>query len=975
MTSAQERKIKQTGCDARFDNLTRQLYATDASIYQIEPLGVAFPKDAQQAGAVIRAAADSGVSVTPRGAGTSLVGNAIGEGLIVEFSRYNRQITDLDFEKRCVRVGAGVVVDQLNDFLRPRGFCFGPDVATSSRATLGGMIANNSSGARCPVYGTTADHVLSLQTVMADGRIEKIGPMHESLAAERARIENLIRARRAEMDERWPPGLIKRWPGYGIERFLRAPNDLTNIFAGSEGTLAAIFSAELKISPLPNEEGLGLIFFSSVDEAMQATVELLDLKPAAIEHIDRPLLDQTKGQLHFQAARDLLELDTQPCESILIVEFYDDVAERLSILQSRKIGLRTKTFTESAQMNLVWSVRKSGLSLLTGCTGPAKPVAFIEDAAVRPAQLPEYVRGLRSIMKPLGLEASYYGHAASGLLHVRPVLDLHCATDLKKFRQVADETSALVRQFKGSLSAEHGVGIARTEYMQEQLGDELLGVMREIKRMFDPKNIFNPGKIFAEGSEPAGHRHRIDNYLRENFTRPLELPFEPVLAYAFKDRSFIGNLEQCNGCGGCLKSTGIMCPTFMATHEEVMSTRGRANIIRAALELRVTGDDPLRSAELDAALSNCLSCKGCTPECPSNVNLALLKAELMHARYRRDGLPLRERAFSNVDLLGKIGCVVPSLANWFLDSKPVRIAMEKALGLSARRSLPHYTDGRFDKWFARHCRASVSDAPAFGRNALQKRGRVILWDDTFVRYHEPHIGIAAVKVLQALGFEVSLAKNRRCCGRPAFSQGNLDTAAKLGKHNVNLLSSLNDSSTPILFLEPSCWSMFVEDYRELKIENAEKIAARCFLFEKFVDDLLTRAPQALRFQNSTALSRQVSAERGKQEDQHVNVAIHPHCHAKSILDPAFMKRLVERLPGHHATLLNTACCGMAGAFGALAEKYDLSVQVAQDLIDKLENQGRETEIIASGTSCRHQISDLMNIRPKHMAEVLAEALL
>src|SRR5207248_2438378 len=367
MTSAQERKIRQTGCDVRFDNLTRQLYATDASIYQIEPIGVAFPKDARQASAVIRAAADAGVSVTPRGAGTSLVGNAIGEGLIVEFSRYNRQITDLD-------------------------------------------------------------------------------------------LENLIQARRTEMAERWPPGLIKRWPGYGIERFLNAPNDLTNIFAGSEGTLAAIFSAELKISPLPAGKGLGLIFFSSVDEAMQATVELLDLKPAAIEHIDRPLFDQTKGQLHFQAARDLLEVDTEPCESILIVEFYDDVAERLSTLQSRRIGLRTKILTEPAQMNLVWSVRKSGLSLLTGGIGGAKPVAFIEDAAVRPAQLPEYVRGLQSIMRPLGLEASYYGHAASGLLHVRPVLDLHSPTDLKKFRQVADQTSALVRQFKGSLSAEHGVG-------------------------------------------------------------------------------------------------------------------------------------------------------------------------------------------------------------------------------------------------------------------------------------------------------------------------------------------------------------------------------------------------------------------------------------------------------------------------------------------------------------------------------------
>src|SRR5215467_3597370 len=698
MTSAQERKIKQTGCDVRFDNLTRQLYSTDASIYQIQPVGAAFPKTAEQASLVIHATADAGVSVTPRGAGTSLVGNAIGEGLIVEFSRYNHQITDLDLEKRSVRVGAGVVLDQLNDFLRPHGFCFGPDVATSARATLGGMIANNSSGARCPFYGTTADHVLSLEIVMADGRVEKIGPMHQSLRAERRKIENLIRGASAEMAERWPPGLIKRWPGYGIERFLRTPSDLTNILAGSEGTLAAIFSAELKISPLPREKGLGLIFYASVEEAMQATVELLDLKPAAIEHIDRPLLDQTKGQLQFQAARDLLELDAKPCESILIAEFYDEVAERLSILQSRKISVRTKIVTDPAQMNMVWSVRKSGLSLLTGCIGPAKPVAFIEDAAVRPAQLPDYVRGLQSIMKSRGLTASYYGHAASGLLHVRPVLDMHRAADLKKFRQVADETSALVRQFKGSLSAEHGVGIARTEYMRDQLGNQLLEVMREIKRAFDPKNVFNPGKIFEVGTDRRAVRHHIDNHLRENFTRPLELPFQPVLAFAFKDRSFTGNLEQCNGCGGCLKQNGVMCPTFIATHDEVMSTRGRANIIRAALELQTNGHDPLQSAELDAALSNCLFCKGCTPECPSNVNLALLKAEMLHARWRRDGLPLRERILSSVDLLGKLGCLMPMLMNRFLDSKPVRIAMEKTIGISQRRSLPHYANERFDKW-------------------------------------------------------------------------------------------------------------------------------------------------------------------------------------------------------------------------------------------------------------------------------------
>jgi Fe-S oxidoreductase len=333
------------------------------------------------------------------------------------------------------------------------------------------------------------------------------------------------------------------------------------------------------------------------------------------------------------------------------------------------------------------------------------------------------------------------------------------------------------------------------------------------------------------------------------------------------------------------------------------------------------------------------------------VNLALLKAELMHARWQRDGLPLHERILSNVDLLGKIGCAMPSFANAILDFQPVRVAMEKTIGISARRSLPHYTSERFDKWFEKHCRAPVSDA-------LQKRGKVILWDDTFVRYHEPHIGIAAVKVLEAFGFEVALVRNRRCCGRPAFSVGDLDAAAKLGTDNISRLATLNaQPSTPILFLEPSCWSMFVEDYRELKIEGADRTAKRSFLFEKFVDDLLAQETDALRF-----------------DERPGTIAIHPHCHAKSILNPAFMKRLAERLPGRKATVLDSACCGMAGAFGALAEKYDLSIQVAQRLLDNIDNQAAGTEIIASGTSCRHQITDLTNVRPKHMAELLAEAI-
>jgi FAD/FMN-containing dehydrogenase/Fe-S oxidoreductase len=950
MTSTQRSTLAAADCEIAFDDLTRKLYATDASLYQLEPAAVAFPGSARQASSIIAAAVDANVPITPRGAGSGLSGGAIGDGLIVDFSRYNRQITDLNLEARTVRAGAGVVLDQLNAFLKPHGFCFGPDVATSSRATIGGMIANDSSGARVPVYGTTADHVISQELVMADGSIHQIGPAHETLRAQRNVIADLIAAHAGEIAEWMPPGLEKRWSGYALARWLRDPGNLNNMLCGSEGTLAAIFSAELKIVPLPREKGLGLVFFASVAEAMQATVDLLELKPSAIEHIDRPLFDQTKGQLLFEPARQLLELDTKPCESILIVEFYDDVTERLALLSAKHLGLRTTICTKPAEMNLVWSMRKAGLSLLTGRKGAAKPVAFIEDAAVRPADLPAYVAGLESIMRPLNLEVCYYGHAATGLLHVRPVLDLHTAGDLRKYRLVADQVSALVRQFKGSLAAEHGVGMARTEYMAEQVGDELLGVMRQIKQLFDPKNLFNPGKIFGDG------RFKIDNHLRVESETRLRLPFEPALAFAFKDESFLGNLEQCNGCGGCRKDAPTMCPTFLATGEEYMSTRGRANAIRAALELRFQ-DDPLRSAELDAALSNCLSCKACTVECPSNVNLALLKAELNHARHQRDGLPSRERILSNVDLLGRLGCLMPALANASLDSPMIRRLMRNAFGLTDKRPLPHYTKQRFDRWFQQH----QVGTPLRGVRSAQRadptnRGEIILWDDTFVRYHEPHIGIAAVKVLEALGFNVSLVKGRKCCGRPAFSQGNLEAAAEMGRHNLDLLRGSN-AGTPILFLEPSCYSMFVEDYRELKLPDTDFIARRCHLFEQFVEELLEREPDALHFNHRPG-----------------HVAIHAHCHAKSLVKTGFMAKLAARLPGRTATVLDTGCCGMAGAFGALESKYDLSLKVAAPLVQQVSAQPRDSVIVASGTSCRHQLEHLTPVHPKHMAELLADAI-
>jgi FAD/FMN-containing dehydrogenase/Fe-S oxidoreductase len=939
MASAQQiSALAAVNCEVAFDNLTRQLYATDASIYQIEPLAVAFPRSTKQACAIIQAASQASIPIIPRGAGTGLAGGALGEGLVVDFSRYNKQIADIDLQSRTVRVGAGVVLDQLNHFLHPYGFCFGPDVATSSRATIGGMIANNSSGAHALVYGTTADHVTGLDVVLAGGKFAKLSADRDSLPQQRDLVEDLVHLNSLLIEEKFPAGLAKRWPGYALDRCLREPGNLIGLLCGSEGTLAAIMGAELKIVPLPKERGLGLLFFKSISEAMQATVELLDLKPAAIEHLDRILLDQTIGNPTFQAARDLMELDRFPCEAVLAVEFFEGAHDRLLDLSRRRIGYRKKILQTQSGADLVWALRKAGLSLLTSRKGRAKPVTGIEDTAVRPDQLPAYVEALQSLMQRMGLEASFYGHAAAGLLHVRPVLDLHSREDVKKFRHIAAEVSALVQQFRGSLAAEHGVGIARTEFMQDQLGADLMDLMTQIKTSFDPHNLFNPGKIIPDG------RFEIDADLRVR--TELALPFEPVLAFSARDESFLGNLDQCNGCGVCLKQTPTMCPTYIATGEEIMSPRGRANTIRAVLEQRgLENVDPLKSDELEAALSNCLSCRACTNECPSNVNLSLLKAELQHARIKRRGLTWAERMFSSVDRIGRIGCMLPPLTNQLLDSSIVRFFASRFLGITSRRKLPHFAWQRFDKWFAKRPHAAGS------------RGRVVLWDDTFVRYYEPKIGASAVAVLEAAGFQVELARGRKCCGRPAFSQGNLGEAARLGRHNLALLTQDVDAA-PIIFLEPSCYSMFMEDYRELGLPNADEIARRCFLFQEFVESLLEREPGALKFNSRTE-----------------KIIVHVHCHAKALSNGEYLNRLAERLPERTVEFLDTGCCGMAGSFGMLESKYDLSVKVAEPLIQIVRHQPFGTTFVTSGASCRNQVSHLTPVKARHVAEVLADALL
>jgi len=882
MTNAQQRALTAAKCEIRTDALTRQLYATDASIYQMEPQAVAFPKNGAEAAEAVMLAAGADWAVTPRGAGTGLAGGAVGDGLVIDMARYGRQISELDIDRRSVRVGPGIVLDQLNAFLRPHGLCFGPDVATSSRATLGGMIANNSSGARAPLYRTTADHLVSLDIVLADGRTVTVGGKNGGLREEASAIAGLVNPHATEVRRRFHRDLVKRWPGYGLDRYLETGGDLTRIFSGSEGTLAVVTSGVLNLVPVPRKKGLGVVFFASVDEAMQATVEYLDLKPVAIEHVDRVLFDQTRGQLAFRAARELLKLDDEPCESFLMVEFYDDVDERLAAFAERHVGLRRYVCANQREMDLVWALRKAGLSLLVGRKGAAKPTAGLEDVCVRPAQLPEYIRRLEAVIAPLGLAASFYGHAASGLVHVRPLVDLHSAEDIAKYRKVADACSNLTSEFQGSFAGEHGVGIARTEYMEEQVGAELLGLMREIKALLDPENRLNPGKILPSG------RFRIDGDLRFGAGHLIPVPFTPVLAYAKKDESFIAHLEQCNGCGDCRKDAVVMCPTFTATGEEIMCTRGRANTIRAALEGRLgNAANVLSLPELEQALGNCLSCKACQKECPSNVDMGLLKSELLHARHQAEGMSLRERVFSRVDVLGALACITPGISNFMIRNGLVRAIMESVLGVSRKRPLPPYTKHPFHRWFARR-----------GASPKAHRGRVFLWDDCFVRYNEPNIGIAATKVLEAAGFEVVLPKGRVCCGRPAFSMGCLDTAAGFGRHNIEWFMR-QAGNEPILFLEASCYSMFAQDYRELGIPDAQRVAERCVLFEAFIHDLLEREPDALAF-----------AERPRK------TAIHGHCHAKALMDVSIMGKLAARVPGNDVKMLESGCCGMAGAFGA-----------------------------------------------------------
>lgn len=922
--------------DIRTDKLHRWLFATDASIYELLPAGVAFPRNTVEVSKLLKLICGQSIPITPRGAGSGLSGGAIGTGAILNLSRYMNHILEVSPENKCVWVESGVVLDTLNNTLKKYGLMFGPDVATSSRATIGGMIANNSSGAFVHHYGVTIDHILAIEFVDTHGNIHLLTTENSDSWEGSKTIADIVLPYADEIKAVFHEGVLKRWPGYALNKYLKTYPSPVPLFGGSEGTLGVITKALLNLVPIPRDRKLIVFTFDSLDSAMSAIEPLMQFNPASIEHIDDLLFNQTKGQILFEEVRELLELDKHNLKSLLFVEFFDPDEETLHKVQNLKLGLNSILCKTNKERDLLWEFRKAGLSLLTGRKGSAKPATGIEDTAVKPLDLPKYVCELKEIISRYDIQASFYGHASAGLLHIRPILDLHSQEDLQKFRKLAEQVFSLVKKYKGTFTGEHGVGIAHSEFMKEQVGEKLLKLMQEIKHVFDPPNLMNPGKIVDTNT------FKFDQNLR---WRPLTLPFTPKLKFAFKDESFLGNLEQCNGCGACTKETPTMCPTYLALREEIMSTRGRANIIRHTIEESTINHSPLQNKELFQALKYCLSCRACKIECPSNVHLSLLKAELTYQLGSQFLRPTTKWFISNIELLAKLSLLKPTLANYCLKNKLFRNLLEKLTGITKKRPLPEFASKPFHKYFYEKYHGWLARP-----KISETKGRVILWDDCFTRYYEPEIGEQTVELLNAMGYEVEIIPNHTCCGRPAFSVGDLNSAQKKGARNLQLLLPKREI---LIFLEPSCYTMFKEDYAELGLPSAKTISDRTYLIEEFL------------VENIDCLKKLL-----KEPSAPLQFAIHQHCHAKAGKYVESVKKLLSSIPSAQSQVIPSACCGMAGAFGLLKETYDVSIKVGEMLKRLIDELPKDTNVIASGVSCRQQIEFLTGKKPKHIVSTL-----
>jgi len=938
--------------DVRFDRYSRLLYSTDASIYQIEPVGVVVPRHKGDVQAVIELANKLDVSVLPRGGGTSLAGQAVGHSIVLDFSKYMRNVLEVNQEELWCRVQPGLVQDELNAHVRAMGLQFGPDTSTSNRATLGGMIGNNSSGAHSLTYGKTLDHVIELTVLLADGSEVVLKDLLPQEVEKRRRADTiegracrevfrLAQQHKNEILARYPK-IMRRVSGYNLDEFVKAqPFNLSRVIVGSEGTLATVVEAKMRLVPKPKWTAMDVIHFSDDIEALECAQLILQTHPYAMESTDKMVLNLARGNI--EQSRKLGFVQGTP-DSLLMVEYAGateaevrDQVDKLEALRKReKIGYAATLAFKPEEVKAIWGVRKAGLGLLLGIKGDKKPIAFVEDTAVAPEKLPQFIRRFREVVARHDTVAGYYGHCSVGCMHIRPLINLKEQSEMHKMVSIANAISDLVLEFNGAMSGEHGDGLARSHFNAKLFGPAIYDAFRQIKRAFDAKNLMNPGKIV---DAPA-----MTESLKIS---PRYQPWEPRTTLNFAAQGgFARAVEMCSGMAECRKKLdGTMCPSYMGTLDEEHSTRGRANALRNAISGRAPQEE-FTGKRLYDVMDLCLECKACKAECPSNVDMAKLKYEFLDHYYRANGLPLRNRIFGAIESLNRLGSSLAPVSNWIANSSLNRWLMEILVGIDRRRPLPQFAGRTFESWFRKH--ETPNDAA---------KGDVVLFHDTFNNYNTPHVAIAATRFLERSGYRVLLA-DKKCCGRPMISKGMLNQAKENAAWNIEKLAPYAEKRVPIVGLEPSCLLTLRDEYPEfVGTEAARTVAENSFLFEEFVTRELKDGRLMLQSKGD-----------GKR------VLLHGHCHQKALVGTAPTTAMLKAV-GYEVREVDSGCCGMAGSFGFEKEHYDLSTKIAnRRLVPAVNATAPEITIVAPGISCRQQIEHLTGRKAQHPAELIWEGL-
>ena len=952
--------------EVRFDRYSRVLYSTDASVWQIEPIGAVIPRHHGDVRSLLQLCSKHRVPVLPRGGATSLSGQTVGEAVHIDFAKYMNGILETNLEEGWVRIQPGVVQDQLGRHLKPLGYQFGPNTSSASRGTIGGMVGNNSAGSHSIRYGKTIDHVLELRCVFADGSeawlkpvengsLESLGRGDDFVASIYRELPKIGAQYRDEILARFPQ-ILRRVSGYNLDELVRngdafgagyssrpGPLNLSRVVVGCEGTLAVVTEAKLRIVRSPAAKGILVVHFDSVFAAVDAAELIVSTKPSAAELIDEFILSNARANPAFAGKLDWVDPSAQ---ALMVVEYYGETGSEVDsklaglrqLLERSRTGFGYLPISDPAKQAQVWGVRKEALGILMSVKGDHKPIAFVEDPAVPIERMGSFLKDFRDILEKYEAHGGYYGHASVGCLHVRPMVNLKDPAEVRKMAAIADEVFGIVMNYGGSMSGEHGDGIARSKYNKWLFGDKIYQGFLELKRVMDPHNILNPGKVVNAPELTGDLRWGADYKMRQVATT---LDFSGEGGF---DRA----IEMCNGAGVCRKRmTGTMCPSYHATMDEEHSTRGRANALRAALSGTLPPEE-FTSHRMHDVLDLCLACKACKTECPSNVDMAKIKYEWLSHYYNQHGVPLKAKAFGHIERIYRLAGKVPRLFNLAGALAPVRWLNEAILQVDRRRTPPKLATQSFRHWFTRR--------PSGSRST--KRGQVLLLDDCFTNFNYPEVGKAAVELLEASGFEVRLA-DHRCCGRPMMSHGLLEDTREVAAHNVREFDQLAGGDTQIVGCEPSCLLTLREEYPELVPgKAAQRVAAKAVMLEEFLQQLSDRDELDIDWQ---PLEREV--------------LYHGHCHQKAHIGTQATLRTLQLVPGQRVEEVNSGCCGMAGSFGFEKGHYEISQKIGSErLFPAVNSAAADTEIAVSGVSCRQQIDHFTNRTARHVAEILRDSL-